>query len=763
MIPSFYPLHQAIRAASGFNAAAGDDINIDIDIVQPSMDTETGLSQKTIDQLLAGAASFRYVDAPHTQYSELLQAEMRSVNLSPFTGDGLPPLDLQTRQLWRGTPPTVAVVGAGMAGLLTAFELQKLGMTVTLYEAAAVPMQGDPAWGTITGAGRIRALRLMDGEWYSRVELGAMRFPTRSYLFWHYVKLMLKPGASDLFTEFPNPSKVPSLFTDGGINGVWAAGGLKLPADYQDLNERHLKSLIDYSPPGLASGATVRSIQGLLLNGNPDANQLQVIKDFWRAASKDLYRKSYRQFLIDNRFTTDEIEKIGTTGLGTGGFAPLFPISVLDLIRLVIWEFDAEMEVPDLYLLPQRMLEAAQFVGVRARYKSPVTAIAYSPSARSYFVQSADSDVSGFEFLVLAMTHTAAGELLGASEHAAAPALKSAAPDAVYPLYDSRYTMFKSAIRDDLNAQGGMSAVKIFHTIAGPAFEGITLGPYQGGIQGRWPSVAPVTNTSFDPRVRAMYGRFTSGRHLPLGTSYVLKMDKSTAFAASDWVVGLHYSWGTDAVDVYQNGLLMDPVVGPAVRNTGVYRGFPYCSDSTFMGYVHGLSGILVDRLSQRFAGFTINQSVVGDPGRDLVPYFGFLHKRRNEGNDEGRFGVVYWDNVPYVKLGFKLDSPGVGAHLVYAYKQPTEGATDDTVWDTWDGQGYRRHSSLSGLYFAGDSFSHYGGWVEGAFQSALATTAAIAVNAFKRRGPGPDWSSQFNWPVIDALAYSTPNPYTDY
>jgi hypothetical protein len=52
---------------------------------------------------------------------------------------------------------------------------------------------------------------------------------------------------------------------------------------------------------------------------------------------------------------------------------------------------------------------------------------------------------------------------------------------------------------------------------------------------------------------------------------------------------------------------------------------------------------------------------------------------------------------------------------------------------------------------------------VEGAFQSALATTAAIAVNAWKRRGPGPDWSSQFNWPVIDALAYSTPNPYTDY
>src|SRR5690348_13603769 len=69
-----------------------------------------------------------------------------------------------------GTP--VAVVGGGIAGLVAAYELMRLGLRPVLYEAGelggrmrAVPFEADPAY---------------------VAEMGAMRFPVSATALFHY-------------------------------------------------------------------------------------------------------------------------------------------------------------------------------------------------------------------------------------------------------------------------------------------------------------------------------------------------------------------------------------------------------------------------------------------------------------------------------------------------------------------------------------------------------------------------------------------------
>src|SRR4051794_6200728 len=69
-------------------------------------------------------------------------------------------------------PLHVIVIGAGLAGLVAAYELEKLGHTVTLLEAEAKHV-----------GGRARTLRF-EGNLYG--EAGAMRIPQRHEITRHY-------------------------------------------------------------------------------------------------------------------------------------------------------------------------------------------------------------------------------------------------------------------------------------------------------------------------------------------------------------------------------------------------------------------------------------------------------------------------------------------------------------------------------------------------------------------------------------------------
>src|SRR6476619_1874181 len=80
----------------------------------------------------------------------------------------------------------VAVIGAGISGLVAAYELMKLGVRPVVYEASQM-------------GGRLRS-QPFEGADGVVAELGGMRFPISSSSFYYYVN---KLGLQTL--PFPNP------------------------------------------------------------------------------------------------------------------------------------------------------------------------------------------------------------------------------------------------------------------------------------------------------------------------------------------------------------------------------------------------------------------------------------------------------------------------------------------------------------------------------------------------------------------------------
>jgi monoamine oxidase len=80
----------------------------------------------------------------------------------------------------------VAIVGAGISGLVAAYELMRLGVKPVVYEASQL-------------GGRLRS-QAFEGAEGIVAELGGMRFPVSSTSFYHYVDML---GLST--RPFPNP------------------------------------------------------------------------------------------------------------------------------------------------------------------------------------------------------------------------------------------------------------------------------------------------------------------------------------------------------------------------------------------------------------------------------------------------------------------------------------------------------------------------------------------------------------------------------
>ena len=71
----------------------------------------------------------------------------------------------------------VAIVGAGMSGMVAAHELMKLGLRPVVYEASHM-------------GGRLRSQQFEGAPTGVIAELGGMRFPVSSTAFYHYVDLL---------------------------------------------------------------------------------------------------------------------------------------------------------------------------------------------------------------------------------------------------------------------------------------------------------------------------------------------------------------------------------------------------------------------------------------------------------------------------------------------------------------------------------------------------------------------------------------------
>ena len=208
----------------------------------------------------------------------------------------------------------VAIIGAGMAGLVAAYELMKLGLKPVVYEASKM-------------GGRLRSQRF-EGPAGVIAELGGMRFPISSTAFYHYVdQLGLKSE------PFPNP------LTD-------ASGSTVIDLEGETFYARHLDDL----PPlfrevaqawaeALEDGANFTDVQDAIR-----CRDVKVLKDLWNRLVPLWDDRTFYDFVATSKafskLSFHHREVFGQVGFGTGGWDSDFPNSMLEILRVVMNAFD---------------------------------------------------------------------------------------------------------------------------------------------------------------------------------------------------------------------------------------------------------------------------------------------------------------------------------------------------------------------------------------------------------------------------------------
>ncbi|MBD0734533.1 flavin monoamine oxidase family protein [Streptomyces sp. CBMA29] len=202
----------------------------------------------------------------------------------------------------------VAVIGGGLSGIVTAYELMKMGLKPVVYEADQI-------------GGRLRTVGFDGCDPGLTAELGAMRFPPSSTAFRHYVDLVgleTKP--------FPNPLApgTPSTVVDLKGESHYATSVDDLPEVYHQVMHAWNACLED--------GADFSAMQRALRE-----RDIPVIREIWSALVEKLDNQTFYGFLCDSpAFASFRHREIfGQVGFGTGGWDTDFPNSILEILRVV--------------------------------------------------------------------------------------------------------------------------------------------------------------------------------------------------------------------------------------------------------------------------------------------------------------------------------------------------------------------------------------------------------------------------------------------
>ncbi|MDE1167686.1 MAG: hypothetical protein PW845_20510 [Pseudomonas sp.] len=322
----------------------------------------------TIDDLQNKSRHYRHPDSATVAYPVIVAAPLGE----------LPPRDHH-----------IAIVGAGAAGISALYELAQLSRTLPApFQLNVTVFENDPDHFLAAGsqavdvkgrkAGRVSAARVSapgeDGTHERSVyEVGAMRFPEIAGLTWHYASRVYAPDT--LVNVFPNPGKVATEFVfadrvDRYENTEW----LDKESPTRKVLGLVLRFLPGYNHDSQElSGESLYKIGGIdpavvsVELGDPATlpSRLLQIENDWQAfvarhdstplagairAIMEHAAQLGELPLIEGLDPQERIqycvELFGRFGFGTGGFKPLYNLSMVEMMRLILWDYSNEYTLP---------------------------------------------------------------------------------------------------------------------------------------------------------------------------------------------------------------------------------------------------------------------------------------------------------------------------------------------------------------------------------------------------------------------------------
>ncbi len=208
----------------------------------------------------------------------------------------------------------VAIIGAGIAGLVCGYEMMKMGLKPIFYES-----------GQLGGRLRSQAFEGADGV---VAELGGMRFPVSSTGFYHYVDLL---GLES--RPFPNPLTPAAGSTVIDLEGEthYARSLADLPPLFHEVAAAYRQALEE--------GAGFSALQAAMR-----ARDAGAVKALWDPLVEAWDERTFYDFVASSeafqRLSFRHREVFGQVGFGTGGWDSDFPNSMLEILRVNLGELD---------------------------------------------------------------------------------------------------------------------------------------------------------------------------------------------------------------------------------------------------------------------------------------------------------------------------------------------------------------------------------------------------------------------------------------
>jgi len=210
----------------------------------------------------------------------------------------------------------VAVVGAGVAGMVAAYELMKLGLKPVVYEVGRI-------------GGRLRS-EPFDAAPHIVAELGGMRFPKSGTALWHYIDLL---GLET--RDFPNPLNpaAPTTVIDLEGHSFFAESASDLPGVFAEVSDAWHRALDEV--------AHLSEIQAAMIRKDSSA-----VREIWQQLVDDWDDRTFYDFVATSPAFADlsfrHREIFGQVGFGTGGWDSDFPNSMLEIFRVVMAGFEED-------------------------------------------------------------------------------------------------------------------------------------------------------------------------------------------------------------------------------------------------------------------------------------------------------------------------------------------------------------------------------------------------------------------------------------